>query len=78
MSAHIHRITFDIPRKDDKVHDLYTIPRIGEIVIFDKREWSGWHRYKVIKVINNIDKSGAPFGWVGIYMNKVTVVLEEA
>lgn len=76
-SSHVHNVTFDIPGEDDKVHELYTIPCVGEIVIFDEREWKGYPRHKVIDVIHNIRKSGV-FGWVGVYTNHITVVLEQA
>ena len=76
-SSHVHRITFKIPGEDDKVHELYTIPCVGEIVTFDPKEWKGYHCYKVIEVIHNINKSGV-FGWVGVYTNQVVVVLEQA
>ncbi len=77
MTDHAHKVTFNIPGEGYKVHELYIIPRVGEIVIFDKREWQKWPRYKVIDVINNIDKSRV-LGWCGLYLNKITVVLEEA
>lgn len=76
-SSHVHRITFRIPGEDYKVHELYTIPRVGEIVIFDPREWRGYPRHKVIDVVHNITKSGV-FGWCGVYTNKIVVVLEQA
>ena len=77
MSTQSHKIILVIPGptsndgRTTETVELYTIPRIGEVVLFHGLE------YKVFNIVNNIKKYSGFFGWCGLYRNVITVILSQ-
>lgn len=71
-SSHVFLILFILPDAKEQKVELYSIPRVGETVFFNGR-----YDYKVADVVNDVRKRSGVFGKMGMYINRITVVLEK-
>jgi len=70
-----HNVIFNLPGDDELIEiELCIIPRLGEIVLLDTPHQA----HKVVGVFNDIHKRSGLFGKMGMYINRITVVLEQA